>query len=315
MMSEDAGENEENGDRDRMVIDVGSPRMIAVHHIESDRYPGLGVAYNTMERREYENRLDSLATFDVLVICWLRAISLLDDGVSANPPKPRAPEREQARVTQMLLYALALGTAKAGLDATLAGYYPGAFASVRLLLESVIAIRYIHAFPERSRFWWDGKRDPRSGRMMSPKVSQMRADIIDQRGIRTDERFLMVETNIENLYNSWSDMSIGDHASPELVRGMLQPDGSVETYPTIVEAFALLVFRGALVALANVLGALALVHQVGRDDPLVDLFPDRPGLMENLYQTLEEIQFHLLQLNDAADQFVAQDDGTSDPVD
>lgn len=299
----DTDQQDENqgppGSPPRVVQGTGDPRLIATHVDEARRRHNYGVAYNAIEEREFAIRQRQIVEFDVMVSCWMQAINVMDSGVSARQPRPVLPEHQQAHRTQKLLFNLGIGTVKSGLDAIIAGYMPAGFAAIRLLTEIIIAIRYLHAFPEKAELWWRMELDPSGQRYPSPGVKSMRDKIVAARGKRSDERFTMIDRNIEQLYDSFWDHSIGDHATPELLRGMMQADGSVETYPTYNLPITLYLFHSGCLAIATLLGMLPVMLQFTNDDPLdEDALPDRPGFWPLFASTIDELIFHRTQLFD-----------------
>ncbi len=284
---------------------TGQPRVIAMHVSEAAKRRNPGVAYNMLEGREFALRQRSIVEFDVMVVSWMQALNIMDSGVSADEPRPVSPEYRQAQRTQKLLFNLGVGASKAALDAILSHYLPAGFASLRLLTETIIAIRYLQAFPERADLWWRDGLDAKGRRHKSPSARDMHDDIVKARSSRDDERFAMIDQGIEALYSSFGDHSIGDHVTPELIRGMIDEDGIAETYPTDNRGATMFLFGSGCLVLATFLGMLPVMLQFGREEPLDDQsMLDRPGFWPEYAMTIDELLFHHYQLRNAMDRYL-----------
>lgn len=123
-----------------------------------------------------------------------------------------------ARNLQALLLDLGTSSAKASLDALLAGYYSVAYAAIRHMIESYVGCHYVGVLPENSRRWYDTgeAHDPKE----PPKCWEMIRELKSAEGENDAGK---AEWN--EIYTAWRNMSIGSHPTGA---GLYQTVGTVE---------------------------------------------------------------------------------------
>ncbi len=198
-----------------------NPRLVVVTHRRWME------PYHALEEGELSARLTATRAHPQGFTLWLRQIALFQSAFNRGYDWSQEPNREvrKAVAFRLELLGLACGNAKLALDAALAGFYSGAMAIERHMLETWRRVAYARLSPEDVWRWYpqtlwpdDILPAPDGGMPTSQPTAKEIARKIDERGSDWDKAYLpKVRSGFEILT---------DHAHPTL-------EGATQTWDAI----------------------------------------------------------------------------------
>ena len=262
----------------------------------------IGHAYNQAEQRELYLWRQTIRLYPPLIDVWREGIDLLETGLLGYPEMPEDPVVQKAIQIQMLLGRLLAGTAKAALDLTLAGYYPSALSSIRLLMEGSIAVRFLYVFPERSGMWFSDHGGTLSGesRQKSPPVKTMVKKVNAAAEMGNEKARTMVN-GINSLCTHYDYCSMGDHVTNETLGLMtVDPSGIDQTYPVFNEVATLQLFNSGLFTINQAVYSVLIARRIEHvpSDGQIDGWPGSRGWFEQHSTWVEALKHYHDQISD-----------------
>lgn len=147
------------------------------------------------------------------------------------------------------LLGLGVSSAKASLDALLAGYYSAAYSSIRHMLETLVQYLYVVIKPEEANRWYRQPGGP-AAQSKSPSMRKM----VD--AIKADPRLAATAGFIDKVYKSWILMSKGSHPTGEGIKQTVADDGRFVFGATYDREMVLVGFDQGLFAVMMLLQGL-----------------------------------------------------------
>lgn len=239
--------------------------------------------YYKLEDRERNQALGTMSQHPEPVELWYHSITLYFRGITGQFDFSGVSGDKtllRMRNIQSLLLGLGISTAKASLDALLAGYYSVAFAAIRHMIETFVQCHYVEVKPDEADRWYD------EGDLHKPRKTPRCVDMIDAlksaEGDNQERRAAW-----EWIYGAWDSMSKGSHPTGE---GFNQTVDAAESPrfiagPTYNRKLCLLGFDHGLWAVDG------LVHVLSQLKAMNDEWmSDRTLLSERIFRWREALQ-------------------------